>query len=553
MIATVLLEVRTSAEAGMAVLDDVRNTATATTLLSGSEVTRLRAAERHFDDARAGVRSLVVSPLRALPVLGRQLRSVDALTAAAGQVSGVGAVALEEANAEIGDGAVASSDRAHLLARLADVAGRVGERLQGISLGPEEGLVGPLAQARATAAENIEELQDGISRAREATAGLAQLLGGDSRYLLLLGNNAEMRAGSGTFLTVGPATLGDGRLAVGELEISGDLLLAESVPIEGDLADRWGWLEPGREWRNLGVSPRFDVTGALAIRMWEAAKGERLEGAIAVDVVALEALLRVVGPIHVEGKQLDAGNVAQDLLHDQYAGDDPADLVQSERSARLAMVAAATLQALQRPDIDIAQLAQELAEAAAGRHLMLWSADPEMQRAWAAAGVDGALDGDELLMAVLNRGGNKLDPFLEVEADLAVEAGPRGTAMVIAVRLSNRVTEDEAPYILGPDPSLDVAPGTYVGLLSATLPGTARDGRFDGVDNLVVAGSDGPTRVVAAPVTIPPGEQRDFTLRFQLPPGPGAMDVVAGARVPPTQWQAGDQVWAGDHMERVEW
>jgi hypothetical protein len=125
--------------------------------------------------------------------------------------------------------------------------------------------------------------------------------------------------------------------------------------------------------------------------------------------------------------------------------------------------------------------------------------------------------------------------------------------MTIEVRLSNRVTEDEAPYILGPDPSLDVAPGTYVGLVAATLPGAAREGRFDGVDNLAVAGSDGPTRIVAAPLTIPAGEQRELTLRFQLPPGPGSMDVMAGARVPPMEWRTGDREWAGDHMERVEW
>jgi hypothetical protein len=368
-----------------------------------------------------------------------------------------------------------------------------------------------------------------------------------------VGNNAEMRAGSGMFLTAGPLTIADGRVEVGTLEPTGDLLLAESVPVDRDLADRWGWLEPGREWRNLGVSPRFDVTAPLAADMWEAARGERVDGVIAIDVIALRSLLAAVGPVEVNGYQLDAGNLEQDLFRDQYAGGDPAEVVQSQRSGRLAAVAEAALQALERPDLDFPSLAEELAGAARGRHLLAWAADPKMQRAWEAAGLDGGLDADDLLVAALNRGGNKLDPYLEVEAILAIDTSGEVNQVSVELRLKNLSPQGAAPYILGPDPLLDVAPGTYVGLLSATLPGAAGAGRFDGVEHLAVAGRDGPTRVVAAPVTIPQGEERRLTLRFELPGGAGALDVMAGARVPPTRWHAGGSDWEGDHDERVEW
>ena len=40
-----------------------------------------------------------------------------------------------------------------------------------------------------------------------------------------------------------------------ELALPGD-----GVPFSGDFADRWGWLHPNREWRNLGLSPQFDMT-----------------------------------------------------------------------------------------------------------------------------------------------------------------------------------------------------------------------------------------------------------------------------------------------------
>ncbi len=64
-----------------------------------------------------------------------------------------------------------------------------------MDLGPEEGLVGPLAEGRARAVEELAALRDSAERARDATTGMAELLAGNSTQLLLLGNNAEMRAG----------------------------------------------------------------------------------------------------------------------------------------------------------------------------------------------------------------------------------------------------------------------------------------------------------------------------------------------------------------------
>jgi hypothetical protein len=212
--------------------------------------------------------------------------------------------------------------------------------------------VGPLAEARAEAVGTVEELEASLGRVRVATAGLAELFEGESTLLLLLGNNAEMRVGSGMFLTVGTLTISDGRFSVGEIVPTFDFQLPEAVPVEGDLADLWGWLEPGREWRNLGVTPRFDVTAPLAAQMWAQAKGQAVDGVLAVDVLALEALLQATGPVEVEGQTIDAGTVVQDLLHDQYVGlDGQDDVAQAERRGRLGGVARAALEALDRPEV----------------------------------------------------------------------------------------------------------------------------------------------------------------------------------------------------------
>ena len=543
-----------SAHSALDVLEEVRAEASLSSLGEGDEVARLRVAEGRFQTARSRLRSVSVSPLRALPVLGRQLRSGDHLSRVGADVAATGADALDSVRRRLDGGMPPGHERAGLFQDLAQIATEAIDRLDSVDLGPSAALVGPLADGRARAAEELHELRDTLAQARTASAGLGELFTGDSVQLLLLGNNAEMRAGSGMFLTVGTLLFDDGSLSVGEIVPTFDFQLPESVPIDGDLADRWGWLEPGREWRNLGVTPRFDVTGPLAARMWTAARGQQVDGVLAVDVLALQAILAAVGPIEVDGRTLDADNVVDDLLHDQYEGLDPEDpSTQVERRGRLGQVAGETLQALEGTGVDAARLAEELAGAARGRHILAWSGRPPVQEAWEALELDGALEPTDLLLSVLNRGGNKLDPYLSVDAQLAVvEAGPM-TEVSIEIRLGNHALGDEPSYILGPSPPLEVAEGTYIGLVTVTLPGAAAAGRFDGVGSLAAAGPDGPTRVVAAPVEIPIGEERVVTLRFELPSAIEQIRVLPSARTPLISWQWGDRTWRDGSAETVAW
>ena len=549
-----LVDAGMSARSGLDILEEVRAAASPASLRSSHDAARLRDAEAHFESARARLRLPGVSPLRALPVLGRQLRSADHLSAAAGVVAATAADAVDQVRDLLESGMPSGSERGRFFAGMAEVTGEAEERLAAVDLGPGRALLGPLAEGRARAAEELGELRASAGRAHAATAGMAELFIGDSTLLLLLGNNAEMRAGSGMFLTVATVSVNDGRLSVGEVVPTFDFQLPEAVPVEGDLADRWGWLEPGREWRNLGVTPRFDVTAPLAARMWAKATGQTIDGVLAVDVLALQALLQATGPVEVDGETVGADTVVADLLHDQYVGlGGDYDAAQAERRARLGEVARAALDALERPEVDLARLGEELAAAARGRHLMAWSPIERVQRAWDAMGVDGRVDADDLLVAVVNRGGNKLDPYLEVSGDITVVPGPDSTAVSVEMTLENTVTGAEPPYILGPTPPVEAAPGTYVGLVAATLPGAAGSGRFEGVGPLAVAGADGPTRVVAAPVEVPLGEKRTLTLSFELPAGPGSFEVLPSARTPAISWHWRGRSWLDDHIEEVSW
>ena len=52
--------------------------------------------------------------------------------------------------------------------------------------------------------------------------------------------------------------------------IAPDPELLAPVPLDQDLADRWGWLDPNDDLRHLGLSARFPVTAATASQLWAA-------------------------------------------------------------------------------------------------------------------------------------------------------------------------------------------------------------------------------------------------------------------------------------------
>jgi hypothetical protein len=495
----------------------------------------------------------VLLPLRALPVVGRQLRSFSDLTDVAARVAGVAAGSAEALGAALVDPLPTGAARATALRLLGDRAVTAEGALGRVDLGREDGLVEPLRRQWAALEHDVGSARASLRTAAEGLHGLANVLQGPRRYLLLGANNAEMRAGSGMFLSIGTIETAGGSVRVGPLRPSGDLTLpGAGVPPDGDLRERWDWLQPGREWRNLATTPRFDVTAPLAVRMWESLTGERLDGALALDVPLLAAVLRATGPVAVRDGVVDDKTVVDRLLRDQYHGLDVND-PQAERRDELGAMAAAVVGALEKGDYSPFRLATALAEAGRGRHVLAWSATPEEQRTWEKAGVDGALDPRSLAVSVLNRGGNKLDPFLAIEAGLDLRPASDATEVTVRVKVANHTPAGLPPYIAGPHPRSGVGEGDYLGIVAVNLPGAATDVALDGARALSSSGADGPTDLVAAPLLLSRGQETTISVRFRLPLSERSIEVVPSARVPAIPWEAGTQRWHDDAPKLVSW
>ncbi|HEY2333177.1 MAG TPA: DUF4012 domain-containing protein [Acidimicrobiales bacterium] len=546
------LDLRDGRAAARRAQDDL----SAQSVAAGTPIAPLREAAVHLHRAAVATGNPVLTPLRYLPVLGRQLRSVHALSAAVAEVSDAAAEGVGSLKGVIDGGGLKGSDRVKQLQILDAAVSKANARVQAVDqLGPRAGLIGPLASARNEVATQLAKAKATLADATAGTGAGLRLLQGPQRYLLVAANNAEMRAGSGMWLSAALLTSDDGKLTLGPMKPSYEYVVPNgAVSPTGDLAARWGWLHPETEWRNLMTSPDFPSSAALAARMWAAAGGGAVDGVLVVDPVGLRALVAATGPITLpDGSTETVDQVVPDLLHNQYIGiqsDD--DQLTSARKDRLGLLAGSIFSALDAGQWSPATLANELGDAIGGRHVLAWSSHPEDESGWEAAGMSGQLTPDTLAVSLLNTGANKLDWFTHLDDDLTIVPGATTTSVRVTVKISDLTPPTEASYVAGPNPALVgvVSAGDYRGLLAVTVPGAATDVKIDGVDSVDVAGRDGPTRVVGGTLIVRRGATRQVTVTFTLPGRVGSMLVEPSGRVPAAQWHDGPHSWqdVGPHV-----
>jgi hypothetical protein len=523
-------------------------------ILSGAPVSSLNSAATSFSAAHSLLSSPLLWPVDVLPVAGRQLRSVQDLSGAAEQVARTGIVTVNRSQTLLRLPHAAGPDRVAALRQLASLAATTHLALSTVDLGPVQGLIGPLAHERNTFLGDLTQIRTTLTRTSEAASSAATILQGPGTYLLLADNNAEMRSGSGAFLEAGIVTTSGGELHLSSMVPTASLTLPPgAVPVGGDLQARWGWLLPGVDWRNIGLTPQFDINGPLAASMWKADTGQSVDGVLAIDVQGLQELLNVTGPVTTaSGAVVSAADVDQLLLHDQYAGE-TYNSDSTNRVDELSTLATATLHALENQPFSLHTMADALSAAAAGRHVLLWSTDPRTEAAWRGAGVSGQLQPSSLMADVINRGGNKLDQYLSETASLRLTPRNGQTDASLTMSFSNHTPPGQSPFIAGPYPGLGTTYGEYVGIATVNLPGYVRDVTSPSARSVVTSGPEGPTILEGATIDIPQGASQHITFNFVLPQAHGTMTVVPSARIPPVTWQVGSSTFQDDSPHTISW
>lgn len=491
-------------------------------------------------------------PLRPVPVIGRQMASARSLATVAETVVDDAvivvddALVLQEAN---------ESGRLVALAALEGSLSRLNDHLDKADLGPDRALIGSLADARATAEAQLADVGEQTAGAEVVVRGLQAFLG-RSDYLILAANINEMQVGGGTPLSLGTIAIEDGGFSVSGIESVLGVVVPPGVPAaDPDVEALWGFLSPTNDFKKLMLSARFDSWGGpQGLALYEATFGPRLDGTLLLDPVALEALLTVVGPVVVDGDTYTSDNVLRYIFVDQYdeflLGTETTDNLSTFTEAddirrdRLADIASQTVALLATEDWDPVQLINALRPVAAGRHLLAYASDPAEQRMWESLGVAGVSDGDELGVALLNIGANKIDPFVAVSVDVQqteVDGGAAGsqTALELAITIKNDTPPGLDPGITGYYWETIGLPSaaSYLGRLTLLMPGTTTElDLVEGQENLRIEafGHDGPMAMMVVRLEpIAEGTSATVRVRALLSSELTSVEVLPSARYIP--------------------
>ena len=238
-------------------------------------------------------------------------------------------------------------------------------------------------------------LDDALQETQSAARGAAlipPMLGGDGQrnYFLALQSNNEARGTGGFFGSFGVLNADDGRVKVRQLAPRSQLddQQYDEMPLDfgPDFEALYG--DDAATWAGANLSPHYPYAAQLWLKMWQDRTGERLDGVVTTDPVALSYLLEATGPVTLpDGRVIDADNVVSFTENEIYflIEDDDA------RDAYLQQVSEAALDAVFSGEADPRALIDALGRAAGERRLLVYSERGNEQRQLAASSVGGSL------------------------------------------------------------------------------------------------------------------------------------------------------------------
>ena len=360
-----------------------------------------------------------------------------------------------------GGGPKIFSDGAIDLARLVDLPLRVtsiSDRLDAASaslsaIRAESAGAAVLARIRDKALKEMKPVRQAV----EALEGIAPVLpdalgaNGVRRYLVAIGNQAEMRASGGAPLTLVLVEFNEGRISI---PIKGPTSTQLFPPLNAPVS-WWGPAAnpffPGNPrtapFVVTNTHPNMLFSAQEMAGAWTGGAYPPVDGVVTLDLTAIAAVLDQTGPMESPAYgAVDGSRLGQILLIDAYQtfGQEGA----TERQQANQELLNALLDRLLSGD-DLVSAAQAIASTAPGRHVQMWMRSPELQRLAMDAGAAGVVDdpgtGDWSAVYTQNGNQSKVDVFQQRNVLVTAQLAEDGSARVTQQMTVTNATPPERP------------------------------------------------------------------------------------------------------------
>jgi hypothetical protein len=510
----------------------------------GLAVPRLDAAADDFDRAHSRFAAFWTWPARLVPVVAQHREALASASASGGEIARAGAVAAATApyqSLKAKSGAVNLDQVRGFQAPVAETAAALAAAQHTLHHVRSRWLLQPVADPLASFSAQVDGALPEAQLADEALHDVPALLGSgqDRHYLVLFTNPSESRFLGGFTGSYGVLVAHNGKVSftvgnrISQL-FPGPKGQTLHLPPDAQYAVRYNQYAPESNFQNLTVSPDMPTDAAVTRSLFQQYYGESLDGVFVVDPYALAALLKLTGPVSVEGlaTPLTSDNAARYLLHDQYLiyGD-----AHDDRKDVLSAAGKATFKALTTRDLPGPRaVGDALGPVVAQKRLLFYPFIDGVQPLFARIGTLGQFQldrgSDYLSLRSANGNANKIDWFLsrDISYDAAFDPHNGMVQAKLTVRLHNASPASGLPeYMIGNlhDPSYEVGgtvpPGTntlYVSYYTPLVVQSATlDGKAIGVEDQTELG----TEVYSQFVSIPPGGTATLVYRLEGMVAPG--------------------------------
>ncbi|WP_442978758.1 DUF4012 domain-containing protein [Rhodococcus sp. 852002-51564_SCH6189132-a] len=497
-------------------------------------------ADRYAQDAWSSVDSVPWRIAGAVPFLGSPFDSTRQMTTiVSGLTEQVLLPAVDAGSAVSPDQLILDGARINLAA-LRDAAPVLETTSAAISDLDEQAQnvdstwLGLIDDARVDLQDQVSELSGLLNNTSLAAQIAPAMLGADGprSYFVGFQTNAEARGTGGLLGGFGVVHATDGRVTVDELSSRDFAGKYQPVDLGPEFAQAYGHSAPTTRAVNSNVSPHFPYAGKIWQSLWEQESGQRVDGAIATDPVALSYVLEVVGPVTMpDGEVISANNVVElteSTAYTRFADNNNARKEYLQAVAR--QVVLKMTGAVSKPR----QLLEALGRAASEGRLALWSSHEDEQEVLSTTKLGHVVPDDSAPYAgvvVNNLGGNKLDYYLQREISYSAGSCEGETRdSTVTVRLTNALPSgDYTDYVAGMFDNPKGEPfGTNlsdVGLI-ATQGAKLKKVTVNGVSAFSFTGKERGHPMFNVQVPIPQGQTVEIVYEMTEP-------TVAGApRVP---------------------
>ncbi|MGH9127272.1 MAG: DUF4012 domain-containing protein [Acidimicrobiales bacterium] len=488
--------------------------------------------------------SIWLTLVEPLPTVGPEVRSARLLTGSAARVGDLAYQAAIQARAQLDAPRAGPASRLHLIDELRRDMSTLDQQLGQVPTTTDGHLGTTLSKAKTKLIAKLAQARTGLRNGLDLTATLRTLLAGPKTYLLLAGNNAEMRSG-GITTAAGLIHFQDGAITTSPFVSSFDLFLPtdKAVPPPPDVEQLYGWMFPGQEWRTTDTSPNWPEVAQLYSQMSAQSPFGKVDGVMFVDVVTLRSVLSVVGPVKTDGFTYNASNVLPQILYTNYLLYPTAESSNTRRDVQ-SDVARAAFDALQSRGYSLPALAQQLQSAAKGRHLLAWSPNSDEEHMWTMLGAGGQLGADDLMVSVQNVSASKLDFFIKPIVTIGVQQFSDHQAVDMYVTMANPRRSVTSAYIEG-GTNCCVLPGDQRVYLLFYLPASAYN-QTSYLPHFSTLGHDGPMQVAGMIYIVPYGQTTTVHISFYLPPSQTAVTVLPSSRLTPDIYSVNGRITVAD-------